>query len=300
MTTFYKHSAGGVIFSHGRVLTIDWQTKSSIEFPKGGIEPDESPEKAALREVKEETGYRAQIVAPLGSISYEYDELNRHYHKRVDYFLMEILAGDETEPKPKREPGENFQDLWLSVRQAMRRLTHDDSRVILQRAVDVLNLIGDENQRTVAYVDQIIQHMIDSPDFVSVIIGCMTNRHRGLAMRAADGLEKFSLQHTTGLQPFADDLIEILQNQSQKEVRWHLAQILPRLKLSDEQMRIVLKIWIEDFYKSPSNIVQAMSLQAVHDIADVYVPAGKKLNQLIDDALEKGAPAIKARARRLR
>lgn len=296
----YKHSAGGVIFSDGKVLTIEWQTKPSIEFPKGGIEPGESAEKAALREVEEETGYRAHIVAPIGSISYEYDELNRHHSKTVDYFLMEVPARDKTEPKPKREPGENFKDLWLSARQAKRRLTHDDSRVILQRAVDVMNLLDDDNQRTVAHVDQVVRRMINSPDFVPVIIGCMTNRHRGLAMRAADSLEKFSLSHATKLQPFTDSLIEILQHQSQKEVRWHLAQILPRLKLSDEQLQIAMKVWVEDFYQSPSNILQVMSLQAVHDIAGVYAPAGKKLNQLLDDALEKGAPAIKARARRLR
>lgn len=41
--------------------------KSEIEIPAGKLDPGESPEKAAMRELKEETGYTADSLIPLGS-----------------------------------------------------------------------------------------------------------------------------------------------------------------------------------------------------------------------------------------
>ena len=44
----------------------------SIALPKGSIDPGERPEQTALREVREETGVRADVVAKLLDIRYIY------------------------------------------------------------------------------------------------------------------------------------------------------------------------------------------------------------------------------------
>ena len=43
--------------------------KITTEFPAGTLEPDEEPEEAALRELEEETGYRAGRITWLGSVN---------------------------------------------------------------------------------------------------------------------------------------------------------------------------------------------------------------------------------------
>ena len=43
--------------------------KNEIQFPAGGVDPGESNEQAALRELEEETGYRAKEVIHLGTVS---------------------------------------------------------------------------------------------------------------------------------------------------------------------------------------------------------------------------------------
>lgn len=50
-----------------------------------------------MREVFEETGYRTKVIAPLDSLSYEFDENNKHHIKTIYYYLMEIL---DTSIKP--------------------------------------------------------------------------------------------------------------------------------------------------------------------------------------------------------
>lgn len=134
--TRYQTSAGGVVLHDGKVLTIKWRTKNAIELPKGKLDPGESAEDAALREVKEETGYDVRIISALPSVSYEFDlEDGIHYHKIVHFFLMELANSDA--PIPEREEQETFDTLWLSFDDALRLLTFEDSRELLRRALSL-------------------------------------------------------------------------------------------------------------------------------------------------------------------
>lgn len=130
----HKHSAGGIILENGKVLTISWTDREHVGFPKGGIDEGETSEQAALREVYEETGYRARILAPLKSWTYEFDREGELCRKTVDYYLMERV--DDAEPTPHREPGEVFENLWLDIDEARRRLTFEDARGAFDEALN--------------------------------------------------------------------------------------------------------------------------------------------------------------------
>ena len=67
MTTRPVHTAGGIIVDGEKILLIQHKA-GGLAFAKGHIEPGESPEVAAVREVAEETGYLGKIVADLGSL----------------------------------------------------------------------------------------------------------------------------------------------------------------------------------------------------------------------------------------
>lgn len=135
--TINKVSAGGVIYHKGRVLTIKWLSKDSIEFPKGTIEAGETKEGAAIREVLEETGHKARILQSLDSVTFKYgSDDGKHYKKTVYYFLMKLI--NEDTPNPNREDGENFENLWLTPEQADALLTYDDGREILMRTMNAI------------------------------------------------------------------------------------------------------------------------------------------------------------------
>ena len=57
-------------------------------LPKGHIERGETPERAAVREVAEETGIDAEIIQPLGTIDYWFTGDDRRVHKVVHHFLL--------------------------------------------------------------------------------------------------------------------------------------------------------------------------------------------------------------------
>lgn len=138
----YLHSAGGILFKGNEVLLIHWEApRNSYDFPKGGIEPGESIEQASVREVREETGFITRVVDYIGQTHYEYDwKDGNHHDKTVDYFLHEITGEPET--APQRERFETFENIWVTIDEAMRVLTRDIDKELLQKAIVVRHKHG--------------------------------------------------------------------------------------------------------------------------------------------------------------
>ncbi len=136
-------SAGGLVVRRGPAgiealiaEQLDRNTgRRALRLPKGRMDAGETLEQAALREVEEEVGLRARILAPLGSVSYSFFErrLGRHVPKRVHFFLM---AHEEGEARPA--DGEMDAVMWCSLDEAERRLTFDAERGIVARARTLL------------------------------------------------------------------------------------------------------------------------------------------------------------------
>lgn len=122
--------AGGIIVWRDRVVLRRTHLGEWV-FPKGWIDPGETPEETAVREVREETGIRAQIVNPAGNASYEADGEVRE----VAYYLMRVTdspewaehAGIDAASFPADEVGrvltfDNIRELWDRIAGEVRRL----------------------------------------------------------------------------------------------------------------------------------------------------------------------------------
>jgi ADP-ribose pyrophosphatase YjhB (NUDIX family) len=125
-------SAGGLVYEDrpdGRwvVLIARRNAVGDLQWtlPKGGLEEEEDLETAALREVHEETGLRAEIDSKLGVIDYWFvwrpDGVR--YHKYVHYFLLRHRGGDTTARDDEAE-----EVAWLPIGEAVERLSHPNER----------------------------------------------------------------------------------------------------------------------------------------------------------------------------
>jgi 8-oxo-dGTP pyrophosphatase MutT (NUDIX family) len=132
-------SAGGVVVDDRAdgarwVLLIVHRSMSGHPrwtLPKGGVEPGETPEVAALREVREETGHTAVIERPLSTIEYTFvwrPERVR-YQKAVHYFLMRWDGGAPGERDDEAEHVE-----WVPLSIALLRLSHRNERELVEAA----------------------------------------------------------------------------------------------------------------------------------------------------------------------
>ncbi len=115
------------------VLLIATHEGGRWSLPKGHVEEGESQAEAALREVEEETGVRAEIIAPVDTLDYWYrwkgPEGSVLIHKWVTYFLMRYLGGDV------HHHGWEVDDArWFPLEEAVNRLTYKDERQLLHKA----------------------------------------------------------------------------------------------------------------------------------------------------------------------
>jgi len=133
--------AGGVVFRRlGDRIEValaeqrDRLTGSNnTRLAKGHVEPGETPEETAVREVREEIGVTAEIVAPLGSVNYTFVEGGIAVAKEVHFFLMEIASGERSTPD-----GEMARSYWCPIEHASARLTFETERCIAERARSAL------------------------------------------------------------------------------------------------------------------------------------------------------------------
>ena len=128
MSSEEVRAAGGVVMRDGLMALVHRPRYDDWSLPKGKLDPGETFEQAALREVWEETGLRARLVRELPAVHYTV----RERPKVVRYWLMEV------ESDPGFEPNDEVDELrWLSPSDASELLTYEHDIDLAQEVSDL-------------------------------------------------------------------------------------------------------------------------------------------------------------------
>ena len=125
-----EFSCGGLVLDGHKVLLIQVKSMKGRKiwtFPKGHLEPGETPRQAALREVLEETGYRASIVRPLLKVRYAFTLKGKYVKKVVQWYLMKRLGRIG-----KPDTSEILDVRWLSVGKAKEMVLYPSDLRLLE------------------------------------------------------------------------------------------------------------------------------------------------------------------------
>ncbi len=141
-------SSGGVAFRRedGRVdiALISVGNEPRWQLPKGMIDPGETHEATAVREVREEAGIDTDLLEQLESIEYWF--YAGHYpdrvrvHKTVHFFLLRYCAGS-----PSDHDHEVNEARWVEVDEATRMLTYETERQVVRRAKERIAILFPES-----------------------------------------------------------------------------------------------------------------------------------------------------------
>lgn len=102
-------------------------------LPKGHIESGETPEQAAVREVREETGISGRIIASLGTIDFWFMAENRRVHKTVHHYLLEAESQELSDAD-----SEVVEVAWVPLDEVAARLKHADERRLVDLVTEAL------------------------------------------------------------------------------------------------------------------------------------------------------------------
>jgi len=133
-----EFSAGGVVFKKAekdtKIVLIARNESTIWCLPKGKIESGESPQEAARREVKEETGLDSRLVKELGSIKYQFfTKDHTKVFKVVLFFLFSYLGGST-----KDHDHEVDEARWFTIDEALEVMTYPSEREIVTKSRQIL------------------------------------------------------------------------------------------------------------------------------------------------------------------
>ncbi|GGG56157.1 NUDIX hydrolase [Paenibacillus radicis (ex Gao et al. 2016)] len=139
-------SAGGVVYRRTEAGELQIQLiqdrYGKVSLPKGKMEPGETVEQTALREIAEETGLTGVIVKPIDQIKYQYhDEAKGTVDKEVHYYLVEAVGGSLQAQVEEIRGVDWFEpmDAWRRQKQS----GYDNNNRILSGALLLLGLKTD-------------------------------------------------------------------------------------------------------------------------------------------------------------
>lgn len=141
MATLDQRSAGGVAIRRGadgvEVAIVSVGSPARWQLPKGIVDPGETPEVTALREVREEAGIVATLGAPLKSVEYWYvghrGKQRVRFHKFVYFYLMEYQSGQLSD-----HDHEVNEARWVTLAEAQKMLAFKGEKQAVAQAAALL------------------------------------------------------------------------------------------------------------------------------------------------------------------
>jgi len=162
----------------------------------------------------------------------------------------------------------------------------------------IKSLLDGGDRRSIGRANEVVALVLREPRRFPELIGFLWSDDPVVRMRAADAAEKISVQKPRLFAPFKAELLGLLLEAEQQELRWHLALMIPRLALTKKERQRAaegLRRYLED----RSSIVKTFALQGLTELAEADRSLLTEVREMLAEAERAGTPAMRARARKL-
>jgi len=163
---------------------------------------------------------------------------------------------------------------------------------------NLLDTLRGGDRRSIQGVPEVIRRVSHDPGLFGTLFDGLAHEDPLVRMRCADAIEKFTAIHPEYLEPFKRQVMQLASESREKELRWHFAQMLPRLDLDSRERRRAVNI-LNSYLEDSSSIVRTFAMQALADIAAVDEELRPPIVDRIRDLTQCGTPAMKSRGRKL-
>ncbi len=163
---------------------------------------------------------------------------------------------------------------------------------------DILARLRGGDRRSIGHADQVAAMVSKDPKLFPTLIAGLWSSDPLVRMRAADAAEKVTRKQRGLLEPYKRELLGLLPEAEEQELRWHLAVLVPRLPLNAKERQVAISS-LERYLEDDSSIVKTFALQGLADLAEAAPSLRPQVVEILHEAARKGTPAMKARSRKL-
>lgn len=153
------------------------------------------------------------------------------------------------------------------------------------------------DRRSIGAAEALASAACKSRRVFDLLVGGLGDADPLIRMRSADALEKSSVVRPEWLTAHRSALLAAIHC-PQPEVRWHVAQMAPRLRWPPRQRMHVLA-WLTDCLDDESIIVRTSALTALAEFAVSDPALRRKVRKLLARAQASPFSSLRARARQL-
>ncbi len=159
-------------------------------------------------------------------------------------------------------------------------------------------LLRGGDPRVLHGVANVVDIVLHDPARFDELIACLSHGDALVRMRAADAAEKVTRTQPELLQPHHAALVQLAATTEQPSLRWHLAEMLPRVRLDPNEERTTLAL-LRRYLDDRSAIVKVSALQALADLTAMDPSLRKPVVAAIRSAMTTGSAAVRSRGQRL-
>lgn len=162
-----------------------------------------------------------------------------------------------------------------------------------------VNLLSGGDLRSTGRSNEAVLKVRNDDDF-NELFKCLSYKDRIVRMRSADAIGKITLRSPSYLLRYKAALMDLCCTVKDKELKWHLALLVPKLNLTDKEKEIVwqrLTGWALD--REESKIVRVNSVQALYEIAEKDNFYIKDFELATNQIKKENIPSLNARIKKL-
>jgi len=163
---------------------------------------------------------------------------------------------------------------------------------------NILAMLEGGDRRTIGRADQVAAIVSKNPELFPTLITGLWSTDPVVRIRVADAAEKVTRKNPQLLRAHKKELLGLMIEAREQELRWHLAVMVPRLQLNEKERQLAtssLKTYLAD----PSSIVKTYALQGLADLTQHDPSIRPAVLEILRESAGNGTPAMKARSRKL-
>ncbi len=143
---------------------------------------------------------------------------------------------------------------------------------------------------------EVVELIEGRPGRLAELVECLWDDEPGVCSRAADVLERATRDRPHLAQRWKEALLGLMAEATEKKVRWNLALLVPRLKLTVRDCRRAAET-LHSYLDDPSSIVKTAALHGMTDLTRQDPASLPDVFELLQVAGRSGTPAMRARSR---